>query len=186
LQIHDTFFLGKDPVIYLLPTGSYFAILQLATSNSYSSEDKTRTTSWQRVKYWGRKVLAERFGKIIQLKERVSISRNDTSVSKSGQLDFAIPASKIATLSSGEFVGMVADDPQQKITLKSFHCEIINDKNALQLEEKHFKELPVISNITQEMVLKNYYRIKKDIEELIETEIEILQNTPGKESLFFE
>jgi hypothetical protein len=132
------------------------------------------------------KLLAERFGKIIQLKESVSISRNDTSVSKSGQLDFAIPASKIAALSSGEFVGMVADDPQQKIKLKSFHCEIINDKNALQLEEKHFKELPVISNITPEMVLKNYYRIKKEIEELIQTEIEILQNTPGKEDLFCE
>jgi hypothetical protein len=73
-----------------------------------------------------------------------------------------------------------------RIKLNSFPCEIINDKNALQLEEKHFKELPVISNITQEMVLKNYYRIKKDIEELIETEIEILQNTPGKENLFLE
>jgi uncharacterized membrane protein len=129
------------------------------------------------------KALAERFGKIIQVKESVSINRNDTSVSKSAQLDFAIPASKIAALSSGEFVGMVADDPNQKIKLKSFHCEIINDKNALQTEEKHFKELPVISNITPEMVLKNYYRIKQEIEELIETEIEILQNTPGKEDL---
>jgi type IV secretory pathway TraG/TraD family ATPase VirD4 len=84
------------------------------------------------------KALAERFGKIIQVKESISINRNDTSVSKSGQLDFAIPASKIASLSSGEFVGMVADDPNQKIKLKSFHCEIINDKNALQAEEKHF------------------------------------------------
>jgi hypothetical protein len=36
------------------------------------------------------------------------------------------------------------------------------------------------------MVLKNYYRIKKEIEELIQTEIEILQNTPGKESLLFD
>lgn len=129
------------------------------------------------------KALAERFGKIIQVKESVSINRNDTSVSKSGQLDFAIPASKIAALSSGEFVGMVADDPDQKIKLKSFHCEILNDKNALQLEEKHFKELPQIANITSEMVMKNYYQIKKDIEELIETEIEVLLNTPGKEHL---
>lgn len=48
-------YLGKDPVIYSLPTGNYFAILQLATSNCYSSEDKTRTTTWHRVKYWGRK-----------------------------------------------------------------------------------------------------------------------------------
>ena len=132
------------------------------------------------------KALADRFGKIIQVKESISINRNDTSVSKSGQLDFAIPASKIAALSSGEFVGMVADDPYQKIKLKAFHCEIINDKSALQKEENHFKELPEISNITQEMVLKNYYRIKEEVEELIEKEIEMLQNTPGKENLFIE
>lgn len=48
-------YLGKDPEIHLLPTGKYFAILQLATSNCYSNEDKTRTTTWHRVKYWGRK-----------------------------------------------------------------------------------------------------------------------------------
>lgn len=132
------------------------------------------------------KALAERFGKIIQVKESVSINRNDTSISKSGQLDFAIPASKIAALSSGEFVGMVADDPYQKIKLKSFHCEILNDKHALLEEEKHFKELPEISKITPEMVLENYYRIKKQIEDLIENEIEILLNTPGKENMLFE
>lgn len=129
------------------------------------------------------KALAERFGKIIQVKESISINRNDTSVSKSGQLDFAIPASKIAALSSGEFVGMVADNPDQKIKLKSFHCEILNDKNALQSEEKKYKELPIISKVTPEMVFKNYCRIKEEIEVLIETEIGILLNTPGKENL---
>ena len=60
-------------------------------------------------------------------------------------MDFATPASKIAALCSGEFVGMVADDPYQKTKLKSFHCEILNDESALQFEEKHFKELPQIS-----------------------------------------
>ncbi|MGN6601950.1 MAG: conjugal transfer protein TraG, partial [Ginsengibacter sp.] len=124
--------------------------------------------------------------KIVQVKESVSINRNDTSVSKSGQLDFAIPASKISSLSSGEFVGMVADDPDQKIKLKSFHCEIINDKEKLKSETEVFSELPVIEKISQEMVLENYYQIKRDIQQLIETEIEILLNTPGKEYLFEE
>ena len=78
------------------------------------------------------KSLSERFGKIVQVKESISINRNDTSVSKSSQLDFAIPASKISGLSSGEFVGMVADDPDQKIKLKTFNCEILNDHDALK------------------------------------------------------
>ena len=126
------------------------------------------------------KQLSERFGKIVQVKESVSINRNDTSVSKSGQLDFAIPASKIAGLSSGEFVGMVADDPHEKIKFKTFHCEILNDHAALKNEQDSYKELPVISIITQKMVTRNFLQIKKDVEEIIETEIEILLNTPGE------
>jgi hypothetical protein len=98
------------------------------------------------------KQLSERFGKIVQVKESISINRNDTSVSKSGQLDFAVPASKIACLSSGEFVGMVADDPDQKIKLKTFHCEIVNDHESLKREQASFKELPIISAITPGMV----------------------------------
>jgi hypothetical protein len=74
------------------------------------------------------KLLSERFGKITQIKESVSINRNDTSISKSSQMDFAIPQSKISSLSSGEFVGMVADNPDQKIRLKVFHCEIMQKR----------------------------------------------------------
>ena len=68
----------------------------------------------------------------------------DTSVSKSTQLDYAIPASKIATLSSGEFVGMVADEPTNKNDLKIFHNEVINDHEAIKKEEAAYKPLPKI------------------------------------------
>jgi type IV secretory pathway TraG/TraD family ATPase VirD4 len=74
------------------------------------------------------KLLSERFGKIAQIKKSISVYRNDTSISKSSQMDSAIPQSKISSLSSGEFVGMVADDPDQKIKLKVFHCEIVQKK----------------------------------------------------------
>ncbi len=80
------------------------------------------------------KFLSERFGKINQVKESISINRTDTSISKSSQLDFAIPQSKIAGLSSGEFVGMVADDPTNKIKLKTFHCEVLNDHAQLSAD----------------------------------------------------
>lgn len=125
------------------------------------------------------KSLSERFGKIVQLKESVSVNRNDTSVSKSGQLDFAVPSSKIASLSSGEFVGMVADDPQEKIKLKTFHCEILNDHEALNREQNSFKELPIVRQINQAAINENYFKIKQEVEELIEHEIEVLLNTPG-------
>ena len=80
------------------------------------------------------KFLSEKFGRIMQDRQSISINSNDTSISKSKQLEQAIPASTIASLSSGEFVGMVADNPDQVITLKAFHCKIINDHDALKKE----------------------------------------------------
>lgn len=61
------------------------------------------------------KQLSEKFGKILRDRESLAINRNDTSITKSKQLDMAVPISKISSLSSGEFVGLVADNPDQKI-----------------------------------------------------------------------
>jgi hypothetical protein len=127
------------------------------------------------------KQLSERFGKIMQDRQSLSINRNDTSISKSKQLDLAIPPSTIASLSSGEFVGIVADDPDNKIDLKSFYCEVMNDHVALKKEQSTFKALPNISDVTSQLVNENYLKIKKDIVFIIETEIERMMNTPEME-----
>ncbi len=120
------------------------------------------------------RLLAERFGKITQIKESVSINRNDTSVSKSSQMDFAIPQSKISSLSSGEFVGMVADDPDQKIKLKTFHCEIVNKNKTRDKEEKSYKNLISKNNVDANSISENYLKIKTDVAVLVETEIKRL------------
>ena len=129
------------------------------------------------------KFLSERFGKINQVKESISINRTDTSVSKSTQLDFAIPQSKIAGLSSGEFVGMVADDPTNKIKLKTFHCEIINDHNQLNAEAHSYKPLPKATEVDTQLVNEHFRSIKKDVTEIILTEIERIMNTPGLDQI---
>lgn len=125
------------------------------------------------------KLLSERFGKIVQERESVSVNSSDTSVSKSTQLDFAIPASKIASLSSGEFVGMVSDDPAQKIKLKAFHCNINNDHAALAAEERSYEDIPVVRPISTSAIAENYNRIKREVREIIETEIERLNLRPN-------
>jgi hypothetical protein len=114
------------------------------------------------------KFLSERFGKIVQERESISINRTDTSVSRSTQLDAAIPPSKIASLSSGEFVGMVADDPDQKIALKVFHAEILNDHVALEKEEDSYQPIPAVRKVTIDEVQQNYMKIKEDIRHIIE------------------
>jgi hypothetical protein len=150
--------------------GDQAAVIMNITGNIISGQVMGETS----------KLLAERFGKITQVKESVSVSRNDTSFSKSGQMDFAVPQSKIAGLSSGEFVGMVADDPTQKIKLKTFHCEILNDHEQLKKENSSLKHLPVLREINPKMINENYYKIKNEVANLIESEIEILMNTPGR------
>jgi hypothetical protein len=94
-------------------------------------------------------------------------------------LELAIPVNKISSLSSGEFVGMVADNPDQKIELKAFCGEIINDHEAFNREQAGYKELPVFSKVEPSDVLKNYLQVKKDVVMIVQTEIERMLDTPG-------
>lgn len=120
------------------------------------------------------KLLSDRFGKIMQERESMSINRTDTSISRSLQLDNAIPPSKISALSSGQFVGMVADDPHEKIKLKMFHAEIINNNDKLNAEMKTFLPIPMVSDVSQQQVMDNYFQVKLDIKQMIEEEVNIL------------
>jgi len=107
----------------------------------------------------------------LQDRASFSINRIDTSVSHSRQLEAALPPSTIASLSSGEFVGLVADDPDQRIALKAFHAEIINDHRALKKEQKNFVELPVVRQVSQAAVQRNYLQVRQDIENIIHAEM---------------
>jgi hypothetical protein len=122
------------------------------------------------------KKLSERFGKIMQDRESISINRTDTSISKSKQLDYTIPSSKISSPSSSKFVGMVADDPNEKIKLKMFHAEIQNDAEKLNEEAKHYKPIPQFSNVNSQQVMDNYFQIKLDVKTLIEREVKKLKS----------
>jgi len=124
------------------------------------------------------KQLSERFGKIMQDRESLSINSQDTSISRSKQLEAAIPPSRIASLSSGEFVGAVADDPTEKIELKTFHCEILNDHDALKKEEESYVSIPKVREITQAEIEDNYIRIKQEVVAIIATEMERIYDTP--------
>ncbi|MBP1222353.1 hypothetical protein JOD96_000915 [Flavobacterium sp. 1355] len=125
------------------------------------------------------KQLSERFGKIMQDRESISINSGDTSISRSKQLESAIPPSKISALSSGKFVGMVADNPDCKIELKTFHSEIINDHQAIKKEEENYKEIPAVRKLDNAMIQRNYLQIKQDIQDIVHSEMERLLNDPS-------
>lgn len=124
------------------------------------------------------KQLSERFGKIMQDRTSLSINRSDTSISNSKQLDAAIPPSKIAGLSSGEFVGMVADDPTQKIELKSFHATILNNHEALHREQETYVPIPVIREVSVTIIQRTYLQIRQEVEDLVNAEMERIMGDP--------
>ncbi|WP_256006827.1 conjugal transfer protein MobC [Pedobacter deserti] len=117
------------------------------------------------------KRLSETFGKIMQDRESVSINSSDVSVSKSKQLDFAIPPARISSLSSGEFVGMVADNPDQRIELKMFHAEIQNDHDGIAQEAAGFESIPKPQKATSDDVHENYLRVRREIQDIVENEL---------------
>lgn len=127
------------------------------------------------------KTLADNFGKIVQDKQSMTINSSDTSMTKATQLDYAIPASKIAALSSGEFVGMVADNPEQKIQLKLFHSAIQNDHEAIAKEEAAYKPIPLVNYVSPEDVEENYLQIKAEISQLMQEEMEKIEARKPKE-----
>lgn len=132
------------------------------------------------------KTLSERFGKILQKRESMSINRNDTSTSINTQLDSLIPASKISTLSQGMFVGAVADNFGETIEQKIFHAQIVVDNEAVQKETAAYQPIPEISSFLDEngndtmeqQIQANYRQIKQDIVELVENELIRIENDP--------
>ena len=116
--------------------------------------------------------LSETFGKIMQDRQSKSINSSDISISQSTQLEYAVPASKIANLSSGEFVGLVADNPEQKIALKMFHGQVQNDHGLIAREESGYVDIPIVQQVSQEDIQENYLKIKSDIAALLRAELQ--------------
>ncbi|MBS1598398.1 MAG: type IV secretory system conjugative DNA transfer family protein [Bacteroidetes bacterium] len=124
--------------------------------------------------------LTKRFGRINQSKQSFSVSSNNVSISKSKNLDSAVPASAIGTLSSGEFVGLVADNPGQRILKKIFHAQIGSENFMHPINRS---PIPDVQKIDKEVLTLKYRTIKSDIEFLVESQLQIMVNSPGLISL---
>ncbi|WP_347155837.1 conjugal transfer protein MobC [Parabacteroides merdae] len=132
------------------------------------------------------KTLSERFGKVLQQRQSVSINRQDVPTSINTQLDSLIPASKIANLSQGTFVGAVADNFDERIEQKIFHAEIVVDHTKISAEEKAYQKIPVINDfkdrngndIMMQQIQRNYDQIKADAQAIINEEMRRIKNDP--------
>ena len=153
------------------------AVIQNTVGNIFSGQVVGETA----------KNLSERFGKVLQKRESVSINRNDTSTSINTQLDSLIPASKIATLSQGVFVGAVSDNFGETIEQKIFHAQIVVDIDKVKRETAAYRPIPEICSFLdengrdtmQEYIQDNYRLIKDEVERIVEDELRRIADNPA-------
>ena len=130
------------------------------------------------------KTLSERFGKVLQKRQSITINRQDKSTSINTQMDSLIPPSKISGLTQGMFVGSVSDNFDERIEQKIFHAEIVVDNEKVAAETKAYKPIPVITDFTDEngkdcmrdMIHSNYNRIKDEVKQIVKDELTRIAN----------
>ena len=140
------------------------------------------------------KTLSERFGKVLQQRQSMTINRNDKSTSISTQMDSLIPASKISNLTQGMFVGAVSDNFDERIDQKIFHAEIVVDSTKISAEMKTYQPIPMIadfknkdgSDSLKETIEANYCQVKQEVLSLVDSETARIKADPTLRNLLRE
>ena len=139
------------------------------------------------------KTLSERFGKVLQRRQSMSVSRQDVSHSFNTQMDSLIPPSKISTLTQGMFVGAVSDNFDERIDQKIFHAEIVIDNDRVRRETEAYEEIPVINGFVnkvtgecemERVIQDNYDRIKAEVRQIVDDEKIRIAKDPKFSNLF--
>ena len=133
------------------------------------------------------KTLSERFGKVLQKRQSISINRQDVSHSINTQMDSLIPPSKISTLTQGMFVGAVCDNINERIDQKIFHAEIVIDSAKVKAETSKYKPIPILTDFKDDtpdksrmkaVIQRNYEQVKADVIQIIADEKERIMSDP--------
>ena len=139
------------------------------------------------------KTLSERFGKVLQRRQSISINRQDVSHSINTQMDSLIPPSKISTLTQGMFVGAVCDNIDERIDQKIFHAEIVIDSKKVKAETSRYKPIPILTDFKdatpdksrmKAIIQRNYEQVKADVIQIIADEKARIIADPALRHLF--
>ena len=83
-------------------------------------------------------------------------------------------------------MGAVADNFDERIEQKIFHCEIVVDAGKVKREEQAYRPIPVITDFTdaggndrmKEMIQDNYNRIRAEVRQIVADELQRIQSDP--------
>ena len=136
------------------------------TGNVFCGQVGGETAKW----------ISERFPTIMQEKASISNNSTDLSVSTTLQREPTVNQATIASLSSGEFVGVLSDDTGTKLDLKVFHGKILREEES----SGPLYELPVVREVDEVGVKAVFDRVRTDIEVLMAAEFELVQKKEVK------
>jgi len=114
------------------------------------------------------------FGKIKQKSQSISISNGQTNLSIQEKMDFMIPAGKIASLRTGEIVGMVARNEQSDTSeykSSAVAGKINLNMNEIKQEEKNLPAMPVYYSFEgqkNEVLMANFRRVNREVDLIVE------------------
>ena len=122
--------------------------------------------------------LEKLFGKIKQKSYSQSISQQGTTTSINEKMDFMIPAGKIATLKTGEMVGMIAqgeENDTEEYKTSAMNGKINLDMKAIKQEENNYVKMPSYYSFVDKMgndrkndvLMINFRKINKEVELIV-------------------
>ncbi len=114
------------------------------------------------------------FGKVKQQGESLSVDRTKTSLSISEKLEPLVPAGKIASLKTGELVGILASEPAGKYDGKyepsAINCMVDLDHKAILEEERQYTSLPQYYDFGDQkeaILTANFNRITGEVQQVV-------------------
>ncbi|MDO5608850.1 MAG: TraM recognition domain-containing protein [Capnocytophaga sp.] len=122
--------------------------------------------------------LEKLFGKIKQKSYSESVSQQGTTMSINEKMDVMIPAGKIASLRTGEMVGMVVqgeENQPEEYKTSAISGKINLDMKAIKQESSNYPEMPVYYSFKDkngkdnknEILMANFRRINKEVQLII-------------------
>ena len=122
--------------------------------------------------------LEKLFGKIKQKSYSQSISQQGTTTSINEKMDFMIPAGKIATLKTGEMVGMIAqgeENDTEEYKTSAMNGKINLDMKAIKQEENNYVKMSSYysfvdkmgNNRKNDVLMTNFRKINKEVELIV-------------------
>lgn len=119
--------------------------------------------------------IAKRFPRVQRERTTTSENSTDTSVNTSLQWEPTMTNAAIAALSSGEFVGLVADDPENQLELKTFHSRL---KRSPEDDAPGKPSLPLVHKLGDQTTAEVFLRVKQDVEEMTDEVLARMMRDP--------